>query len=222
MSGGSSTLTSLCWFLFFLHFFFQTSCSNHPFPPSNVQLLTQGCQLPRYKLLWLILVSVCVLYSFENCSNAEFTCFKWLRSSQTSWLLLPGPILDQWVWNGPSLLQHLPYISVLNVENEYFQLTELLMGCDRAIYPNSYNEAWTSFADIFYLWSLLCPRPDDRWAGGTEEKHFPRFQFTPGRRACSTCRDEWIISHQSPGTVSDDVGQNDQRGIVEPPRLTMG
>lgn len=57
---------------------------------------------------------------------------------------------DQWVWIGPLLLKHIPYISVLTIENEYFQPSELLMCCDRTIYSNSYKAAWKIRADILF------------------------------------------------------------------------
>lgn len=58
------------------------------------------------------------------------------------------------------LLKHMQYISVLTLQNDFIQLSELLMHCDRAIYSNSHRDAWKIHADILWthLWSLLHSR----------------------------------------------------------------
>lgn len=46
------------------------------------------------------------------------------------------------------LLKHMQYISVLTLQNDFIQLSELLMHCDRTIYSNSHRDAWKIHADI--------------------------------------------------------------------------
>lgn len=105
------------------------------------------------------------------------------------------------------LLKHMQYISVLTLQNDFIQLSELLMHCDRAIYSNSHMKDTCRYSLVSslwtHLWSLLHSRSLAR-AFSSARPPAEKTRFLQGWRVTAVSvpfADPWVLSR----TITEDA-----------------